>query len=446
MASRIRQANGDDYPEAALKTFVSQNSTIERVALIDDLFGKMRLVFWARSDSQDATRQELRQKLDAALKAVGSAFWTGEAWDATKAEAADRIVYDKAWSEGRGVSGSDKVRTTDRRRNRGAWFESLSEPPWIPQREEGEQAPPILVFYSFKGGVGRSTTLAAFAIQRARLGERVAVVDLDLDAPGVGSLIAADEKGTIARWGGLDYLLERPLESVDLRDYYHACRRREITGSGEILVVPAGTLDDLYLSKLARADFEPPPPQDKHVLTQLFEQIRTELNPHWLLLDARTGLSEPSGALLGGMAHLHVLFGTTSQQTWQGLKLVLGRIGADRVLENKAQLDCLLVQAMVPEDSKAATTSKAVFSDLARDAFSECYYAPDPADTEEDRFWYVRDMEASDAPHAPIAISYDQKLAHFDKLEDVADHLAQSPEYMMLAERIAARFPGRTKE
>ena len=38
------------------------------------------------------------------------------------------------------------------------------------------------------GGVGRSTALAAFAIQRARLGERVAVVDLDLDAPGIGAL------------------------------------------------------------------------------------------------------------------------------------------------------------------------------------------------------------------------------------------------------------------
>ena len=432
--------------EAALKTLVSQDPSIERVALIDDLFGKMRLVFWARPDSQDAARKNIQQKMDTALKAVGSKFWTGEIWDATKAETADRIVYDKAWSEGRSVSGSEKVRASDRRRNRGAWFESLSEPPWIPQQAEGDQAPPIVVFYSFKGGVGRSTALAAFAIQRARLGERVAVVDMDLDAPGIGSLIAADEKGTIARWGGLDYLLERPLESVDLRDYYHACRRREITGSGEILVVPAGTLDDLYLSKLARADFEPPPPQGKHTLIQLFEQIRAELKPHWLLLDARTGLSEPSGALLGGMAHLHILFGTTSHQAWQGLKLVLGRIGADRVLENRAQLDCLLVQAMVPEDSKAATSSRAVFSDLARDAFSECYYAPDPADPEEERFWYVRDMEASDAPHAPVAISYQPKLAHFDKLEDVADHLAQSPEYMSLAERVAARFSARIKE
>lgn len=432
--------------EAALETLVSQNPSIERVALIDDLFGKMRLVFWGRPESQDTVRKDIQQKLDTAFKTVGSQFWTGDIWDATKAETADRVVYDKAWSEGRSVSGSEKVRATDRRRNRGAWFESLSEPPWVPQQAEGNQAPPIVVFYSFKGGVGRSTALAAFAIQRARLGERVAVVDLDVDAPGIGSLIAADEKGTSARWGVLDYLLERPLESVDLRDYYHACRRREITGSGEILVVPAGTLDDLYLSKLARADFEPPPPQGKHALIQLFEQIHTELNPHWLLLDARTGLSEPSGALLGGIAHLHVLFGTTSHQAWQGLKLVLGRIGADRVHDNKGQLDCLLVQSMVPEDSKAATLSRAVFSDLARDAFSECYYAPDPSDPEEDSFWYVRDMEASDAPHASVPISYQPKLAHFDNLEQVANHLAQSPEYRMMAERVAARFPGRIEE
>ena len=48
--------------------------------------------------------------------------------------------------------------------------------------------PPIVVFYSFKGGVGRSTAVAAFAINRSRAGERVVVIDADLDAPGVDEL------------------------------------------------------------------------------------------------------------------------------------------------------------------------------------------------------------------------------------------------------------------
>jgi len=93
-----------------------------------------------------------------------------------------------------------------------------------------------VAFYSFKGGVGRSTALAAFAIHRAREGERVAVIDADLDAPGIGTLLAADAEGTTARWGVADYLLERAIGPVDLRDYYHACCCEEITGKGEILI------------------------------------------------------------------------------------------------------------------------------------------------------------------------------------------------------------------
>jgi 3-hydroxyisobutyrate dehydrogenase-like beta-hydroxyacid dehydrogenase len=56
--------------EAVLKTIASQVKTIERVALIDDIFGKMRVVFWAKPDSQDATRAEIKDKLDSELEAV----------------------------------------------------------------------------------------------------------------------------------------------------------------------------------------------------------------------------------------------------------------------------------------------------------------------------------------------------------------------------------------
>ena len=176
----------------------------------------------------------------------------------------------------------------------------MTEPPWQWTGERRQS--PILVFYSFKGGVGRSTALASFAIQRARVGERVVVIDFDLDAPGVGVLLAADKLGTTASWGGLDYLLERAYEPVDLRDYYHACRQSAVTQSGEILVFPAGCLNGDYLGKLARVDFEMPVGDTTGPLVQLLHQVRDEFQPDWILLDTRTGLSESSGMLLGGLA------------------------------------------------------------------------------------------------------------------------------------------------
>ncbi|MBK9647584.1 MAG: P-loop NTPase [Deltaproteobacteria bacterium] len=52
----------------------------------------------------------------------------------------------------------------------------------------GGRAPAVVAFYSFKGGVGRSTLVGIMAWQLARLGKRVVCVDLDVEAPGLGSL------------------------------------------------------------------------------------------------------------------------------------------------------------------------------------------------------------------------------------------------------------------
>src|SRR6266700_2968299 len=43
----------------------------------------------------------------------------------------------------------------------------------------------IVTFYSYKGGVGRSFTLANIAVLLARWGYRVLCVDWDLEAPGL---------------------------------------------------------------------------------------------------------------------------------------------------------------------------------------------------------------------------------------------------------------------
>jgi hypothetical protein len=146
--------------------------------------------------------------------------------------------------------------------------------------------------------------------------------------------------------------------------------------------------------------------------------------------------------LLSGLAHLHVLFGTSSEQSWLGLRLVLERIGASRVREDKPQLECLIVHAMVPQAVSLARAARDQFADRSLTEFRDHYYALDPDDPDEDRLWYVRDAEGSDAPHVPIALSYDPRLAHFASVDEIADPLADSTEYRALADRIAERFSG----
>jgi len=355
----------------------------------------------------------------------------------------DRKLYERSWKEARPLGGG-LLRLLDRHRSRGAWFQSRVEPIWkVPRSGYSTEKPPIVVFYSFKGGVGRSTALASFAIQRARAGERVVAVDADLDAPGIGTLLSMPDlpEGT-ARWGVVDYLLERPQGEVELRDYYHGYGQPEVTRDGEILTFPSGRVDGGYLGKLARVDLEPRPREDAtHPLQRLLEDVRARLQPHWILVDARAGLADPAGMLLGGLAHLHVLFGTFSDQSWAGLRLVIERLGGERVRRERPQADCLVVQAMVPENVRVAEESRRAFADRARDEFVDAYYAEDPSTGEaRDDFWYVGDADGSDAPHVPVPLSYSSKLADFGSIDDVAEHLAESPEYRRLASRIADRF------
>lgn len=49
---------------------------------------------------------------------------------------------------------------------------------------------PIITFYSYKGGQGRSTTLAAFASYMARQeNKKVFIIDCDIEAPGFTKLL-----------------------------------------------------------------------------------------------------------------------------------------------------------------------------------------------------------------------------------------------------------------
>jgi hypothetical protein len=93
---------------------------------------------------------------------------------------------------------------------------------------------------------------------------------------------------------------------------------------------------------------------------------------------------------------------------------------------------------MVPRSQEAFAEATAEFSERARDEFLEHYYAS----SDEEGFWSVDDAEGSDSPHVPVAIAYDEKMARFRALDDVADLLADSSELRVLHDRISARFEG----
>lgn len=414
-----------------------------RVLLIKDVVAKLRVVLWCPDKSWEAGRREVDEQLDEAA----SDYWSKAVLRGRKREHPDGAWQEEAWLAGRSHAETGRLRIVDRHLSKSGWFDAPTEPPW---KIRARNAPAVALFYSFKGGAGRSTALAATALQLAAAGERVAVLDADLDAPGVGALLAGYD-GATAPCGITDYLLEHRIlggeDRLSMEDYYHRYAAGEGASTEDIFVFPAGSFDRRYLEKLARIDYGEPPEGSRHPFVSLLEQIRRHLAPGWILVDARAGLGDVSGFLTGGVCHFHVLLGTLAEASWRGLELMLERLGGARVRGGKAQAECLLVAAMLPRsDEKLFQTFVRRFEDRARDVFSEHYYA-DPQE-EPDMLWTLDDIESNDAPHVPVVLPYEERLATFRNLSDVAEPILLRGSYTELAERLRAglrRFTGRSR-
>ncbi len=271
-----------------LSTQIGPGLPIERAVVVDDIFGKVRVLAWVTASAP----QTFKSDFSALMRERLGVYWA-DLWVANGASEADRKVYDQLW-EG-AIEKSASLRLSERIRSHGFWMESPSDPAW----EVSEDNPPVIGFYSFKGGVGRTTSLASFAIQRARMGETVVIVDLDLDAPGIGTLLGPGTPDAAQHLGVVDYFIESPLHpEIMLSDYYHRCLSVSssspgvsVAGSGQIFVFPAGSLDSDYLAILARLDLEPGSDKHHHPLLRLLDLARIELKPDWILLDCRAGLS-----------------------------------------------------------------------------------------------------------------------------------------------------------
>jgi hypothetical protein len=401
----------------------------ERLCLMIDLGGRLR-VLAKLGDQND--RVALDNRLGQELQTACEDYWTKEIWfdrerthPMGKASPAEAALFSKVWQEAKAEpAGQNHVLTLDRRYSKEAWFTTDVEAVW---KAEG-QMPPIISFYSYKGGVGRTTALAALAIQCARAGKRVLVMDFDLEAPGIGSVFPA---GTaVPEPGILDFLLEHPVvgNAFDPAEMVYSFDNQAVIKDGEpIFVAAAGTVDEWYLEKLGRLNYHglfeslAPSRARNSALRILLHKLRAQAKPDLILIDSRAGLHDLGGLTLSGLAHWHVLFGLDSEQSWLGLRVAVARLGKEQILGGQTQRDCLVVQSMVPpQEGKEGSLER--FRQQAFDVFRAEYYN-DPNDPNAE--WPLPDAKGTEEPHYSIPLVYDNRVMGYRSLEQVADYLGE---------------------
>lgn len=418
---------------------------VKRVLIIEDAFGRFSMGVWGPQASIDSLK-EIMQGI--APFDSGTIFWPPESLDAF-----DPLELEKSWEEGSSIVEDDedewdgRLRITVRHRMLPAWQRITKEPLW---RLEGDRVCPIVAFYSFKGGMGRTTALSLFAVSRALLNEHVVVVDLDLDAPGLGSILAPTNAPP---YGVVDYLIETPVlgeRPKDLLDYSWNLDLGSHRTTGSLRVFPAGSLDRHYLGKMARLDFETEPYMEgvkRHPVEELLLHIHEKFKTDWILIDSRTGFSETAGMLLSGLCNFHVLFGVDSSQSWEGTGYAIRKLGAERLSHNLAQAEVMMVHAMVPELTKKAKEDLLEhFSNRSQEIFADGYYARNEEVRDED-FWYLNDEMGNISPHHPWPLPYRPALAQSFAVEDLVDALNGSQDgYQAFCSALAARARGGNTE
>ena len=426
----------DEARQGAVDTMmqlIELEPRISAAVIIDDLFGRVSIIAWL---APGTSKENIVEHIRSSLRDSCAQYWSDDisVSDFPHPDLDTEILRSTAWREGLTVDDKDRLRLNDRHRHHSGWFAGTHQ---SDQLWPLEDRPPIVVFHGFKGGVGRTTLLASYAIACARRNERIAVLDMDLDAPGIGSLLGADTDGSTARWGTTDFLLEGR-HGLPLDDYFHLCARDRVSTTGRLEIFPAGVLDDTYLHKLSRIDLNVRDDVHKHPLGKLLQRICSERNPDLILLDGRAGLSPAAGLLLSGIAHLHVLIATTNVGNMRGLERIVRHLGFEQARREMPQRECIVVQAHIPDSTDIARIAREQFASYVENIFRNGYYSRQP--TDDDRTWSLDDLESEVAPHVPVPISYRGKLAHFSLIDEVADLLTSDPEYIALHRRIDERL------
>ncbi len=242
----------------------------------------------------------------------------------------------------------------------------------------------IFTFYSFKGGVGRSSLMFHLGDYWASKGHVVALLDMDLHAPGISlhPWLEKPEKKNIYHTLGISDLLATFYQTQNLQkqtfQFFSPSRMlrhlRPPKGSnrwgskGRMLVLPSGqvalpqpeSIQDAQAVKIPSgqdsASDDPEQKALRHFARLLREDLEafrlpeppTQSGIDFLLIDCRTGYLDMEELAMGYLAERVVLVSGLNHQNLEGLDITLQKLRPHRVPPLHYASELLLAFGPVP--------------------------------------------------------------------------------------------------
>jgi hypothetical protein len=372
---------------------------IAPVLINRDLNGRVRLIAdekWVGDERASAPLDKIAHEM---CEALGPHAYTAEQSLLFEPDVRDEMNSANAFP----LEGNESVFVADRLAAEGNWSSISPISNTVPR----------LVFYSIKGGVGRSTALAAIAWDLAETGKRVLVLDLDLESPGLSSSLLPEDRRP--SYGIADWLVE-DLVNNGGAVFDSLLATSPLSHNGEILIVPAHGMEaGEYISKLGRV-WMPKVNQDgtRELWSARLRRLILDLEQRWspdvLLVDSRAGIDEVAAACLTDLsASTILLFAIDGDETWSGYRILFRHwrtTGVARQIRERLQV----VGAMLPE-----TDTEEYFAGLRERAwvtFSEELYdeVPPGSLAGEEGNWNFDETDQG-APHYPWGVRWHRGFA-----------------------------------
>ena len=384
--------------EAVLKSGIEREKTV----VLRDIYGRINVAF-------NGDRSEVINTLESTLHALGAYHVAGQKilckddlFDAEKLFSDPGIVIIQL----PGIN--ESIRFIDRQ---------IVGQDWLTTQNKG--LVPRLVFYGVKGGVGRSTAIAMLACKLANNGKKVLCIDLDLESPGISSLLLPSD--SLGDFGLVDWYAEDAVgQGEDIIHRIVTASPLGTTTQGAISVAAAYGNDtgaESFMSKLARiyADINKNGKIERFAdrTCRLIKCLEEMENPDVVLIDSRAGLHDIAAVSIVGLSTFSYFFITGTSQNWQDYRFLFSHWRMYPELLRNIRDRIVMVQSMFPEFNQEQKSRK--FLEESYRLFSETVYETvDPGAPLGDTFNF--DLNDMDAPHFPAKILWSNRLQEIEPL------------------------------
>lgn len=307
------------------------------------------------------------------------------------------------------IAAADDIQRLERLRRlptRPLWS---SRPPASGARPPAPSERIISVFYSYKGGVARTTVALAVLGELLRRQEttepRVLLVDADVEAPGITWMLDRNERLSLLDAFGLIH---------DAEDWEREALPlivEQLRSSRETIEIPDRGRREYYFLPAMRSIEQvfrmPLTPEHlvrgagrAQIVGDFFTALARELQLEAVLIDTRAGITEFTSPLLLDDRTRAILVSSCNQQAVEGTVATLQHLKA---FKRDLRADCVVLTLVPPDsfDVLVKATEERIFSAM---------------ESEED---VTNDDVVSDIERFPYAVPFAQELLHFNNITDL---------------------------